>query len=245
MSEPIRLAMWSGPRNISTAMMRAWENRPDTVVTDEPLYAHYLLETNVAHPGRNEVIAAQENDWRKVVDYLAGPVPEGKPVWYQKHMTQHVVGSMNLEWLTSLTNAFLVRRPEEVIASFSKQRPDLEVWEVGFERQVQLFDHVCQLTGEAPPVLEASDVLKNPEAVLRAFCARIGVEFLPQMLSWPAGSRDSDGVWAKHWYAAVEHSTGFAPWQPRQPVLTPHARRLADACRPHYEYMLQYRVSAA
>jgi len=245
MSDPVRLAMWSGPRNISTAMMRAWENRPDTAVIDEPLYAHYLLETNVAHPGRDEVIAAQENDWRKVVRHLTGPVPEGKPVWYQKHMTQHVVGDMDLDWLARLTNAFLVRRPEEVIASFSKQRPDLEVWEVGFERQVQLFDHVCQLIGEAPPVLEASDVLKDPEGVLRAFCQRVGVEFLPQMLAWPPGPRDSDGVWAPHWYAAVERSTGFAPWQPRKPVLTPNARRLADACRPHYEYMLQYRVNAA
>lgn len=245
MSDVVRLAMWSGPRNISTAMMRAWENRPDTVVTDEPLYAHYLLETGVPHPGREEVIAAQENDWRRVVDWLTGPPPEPAAIWYQKHMTQHVVGDMDLGWLAKLTNAFLVRRPEEVIASFSKQRPDLEVWEVGFEQQARLFDRVCEITGETPPVLEAADVLRNPEGMLRAFCERLGLPFSEKMLNWPPGRRATDGVWARHWYAAVERSTGFAPWQARQPLLDPRAKRLADACRPYYEHLLQHRVTAA
>lgn len=244
MSETVRLAMWSGPRNISTAMMRAWDNRPDTVVTDEPLYAHYLLATGVAHPGREQVIASQENDWRKVVDWLTGPPPEQAAIWYQKHMTQHLTGEIDLGWLAKLTNAFLIRRPEEVIASFSKQRPELEAWEVGFEQQARIFDHVCDLTGEAPPVLEASDVLKDPAGVLRAFCSRIGLPFSERMLSWPPGRRDTDGVWAPHWYDAVERSTGFAPYQPRQPLLSPAARELADACRPYYERLLQYRVTA-
>ena len=245
MSPGLRVAMWSGPRNISTAMMRAWENREDTVVVDEPLYAHYLLKTGVDHPGREAVLASQPTDWRVVADALTGPIPGGKPIWYQKHMTQHVLTDMPLGWLDSLTNCFLIRRPEEVVASFTLTRPDAAVWELGFEQQSRIFDHVCQRSGAVPPVLDAEDVLKAPAAVLAALCARLGIPFSERMLHWPAGPRASDGVWAPHWYQAVERSTGFEPYRAREPELSAFQARLVEHCRPHYERIAAHRLRAA
>lgn len=241
MTVPVRIAMWSGPRNISTAMLRAWENRPDTVVSDEPLYAHYLITTKAPHPGRDEVIASQEHDWRKVAQALCGPVPGEVPIWYQKHMTQHVTHDMELDWLKNLTNAFLIRDPDEVVASFARTRDQPQLWELGFEMQARIFDYVADLMGEAPPVVDGSDVLRNPAGMLRMLCARLGVLFSERMLSWPAGSRSSDGVWAKYWYDAVNRSTGFAPYQAREVKLSADLQRLADACRPHYEKLHVYR----
>ena len=242
MSEGLRLAMWSGPRNISTAMMRAWENREDTVVVDEPFYAHYLIATGVNHPGRDEVIAAQENDWRVVAKQLTGPIPGGKPIWYQKHMTQHVLPDMSLEWLDGLVNCFLIRRPELVVSSFTKTRPDAALWELGFEQQTRIFEQVSGRLGQAPPVLDAEDVLKDPKGILSAFCAVLGIPFSERMLHWPAGRRKSDGVWAPHWYAAVERSTGFEPHQSREPELTDFQRALADRCRSHYQALARHRL---
>lgn len=240
--QPLRLAMWSGPRNISTAMMRAWENRPDTVVVDEPLYAHYLVATGAPHPGREDVIRSQNVDWRAVVDALCGPIPGGKSVWYQKHMTQHVTGDMTLDWLKQLTNIFLIRSPDEVVASFCKQRPDAELWELGFVEQARLFDYVSDATGEAPPVLDARDVLEDPEGTLRALCERLGISFSERMLHWPAGPRASDGVWGQYWYDSVWRSTGFTPYRHRDVRLPADQQRLADACRPHYERLYRYRI---
>ena len=238
----LRLAMWSGPRNISTTMMRSWENRDDTVVVDEPLYAHYLIATGVNHPGRAEVIASQPNDWRTVATQLNGPIPEGKRIWYQKHMTQHVLADMDLDWLDGLSNCFLIRRPELVVASFTKVRPDAALWELGFEQQTRIFEHVSQKLGSAPPVLDAEDVLRDPQAMLGAFCRKLGIPFTERMLHWPAGLRPSDGVWAPHWYAAVERSTGFEPYEPRRPELTDFQRALAETCRPHYAALARYRL---
>lgn len=242
MNTPLRIAMWSGPRNISTAMMRAWENRGDTAVTDEPLYAHYLFKTGVPHPGRDEVLAAQSTDWREIARTLTGPIPGGKAIWYQKHMTQHVLADMPLDWLAGLHNCFLIRAPEEVVASFTRQRPDAALLELGFEQQARLFDYVMERFGP-PPVLDAAEVLKNPANMLRALCVRLGVTFNERMLHWPTGPRASDGVWAKHWYTAVERSTGFEPYRPRELKLTAFQTRLAEQCRPFYERLAQYRLT--
>jgi hypothetical protein len=241
----LRLAMWSGPRNISTTMMRSWENREDTVVVDEPLYAHYLIATGVNHPGREEVIVSQPNDWRAVARQLTGPIPEGKPIWYQKHMTQHVLADMDLDWLDALSNCFLIRRPELVVASFTKVRPDAALWELGFEQQTRIFRHVSDKLGAAPPVLDAEDVLRDPKAMLTALCGRLGIPFSECMLHWPAGPRASDGVWAPHWYAAVERSTGFEPYEPRMPKLSGFQQGLAEKCRPYYDALARYRLQAA
>jgi hypothetical protein len=243
MREGLRIAMWSGPRNISTAMMRAWENRGDTAVIDEPFYAHYLVETGVEHPGREEVIATQDTDAAKVAAMLTGPIPGGMPIWYQKHMTQHMLPDTPLDWLDGVSNCFLIREPAAVVASFTIQRPDAAAWELGFEQQARLFDHVCDKLGEAPPVLDAADVLKDPPGILNALCAKLGAPFSERMLHWPAGPRASDGVWAPHWYAAVERSTGFAPYRPRDIKLTNFQQRLADQCRRHYERLANHRLT--
>jgi hypothetical protein len=242
--KPLRIAMWSGPRNISTAMMRAWENRDDTVVVDEPFYACYLRQTGVDHPGRDAVLAAQSTDGAEVAAMLTGPVPEDAPIWYQKHMTQHILPGMPLHWFDALTHCFLIRTPEAVVASFMQNRPDAAAWELGFEQQTRLFEHVCERTGAAPPVVDASDVLKDPRGVLGALCARLGIAFSERMLRWPSGSRPSDGVWAPYWYRTVEQSTGFAPYEERSPQLTPFQQRLVDHCRPHYERLAPYRLVA-
>lgn len=238
----LRIAMWSGPRNISTAMMRAWGNREDTTVIDEPLYAHYLVATGAAHPGRDDVIAAQSTDPDEVARMLCGPIPDHKPIWYQKHMTQHILAGMSLEWLDCLTHCFLIREPEAVVASFTQQRPDAAVWELGFAEQARVFDHVCDRFGSAPPVIESSDVLKDPAGILGALCERLDIPFSERMLHWPSGPRDDDGVWARHWYASVEQSTGFAPYQPREIELTAFQRDLAEQCQPFYDRLAPYRL---
>ena len=227
-AEPVRLAVWSGPRNISTALMRSWENRDDTVVVDEPLYAHYLQATGLDHPGRDEVIAAGDTDWRRVVATLVGPVPAGARVFYQKHMAHHLLPGLDRTWVSRLTNALLIRDPREVVASYVRSRATVTVQDTGLPQQVELHREL------GPPVLDAADVLRRPEPYLRALCDHAGVDFTPRMLAWPPGPRDSDGVWGRHWYEAVWRSTGFAPYRPRESRLSGTAAVVADECLPLY-----------
>jgi hypothetical protein len=226
-----RLACWSGPRNISTATMRAWENRPDTEVVDEPLYAWYLAHTGLDHPGRDAVIAAGETNWRRVVDSLTRPWPDGPALQYQKHMAQHLVPDLPREWIGSLRNVLLIRDPAEVVSSYLRSRADVTPDDIGILQQLEL--HV-QL-GAAVPVIDSADFLRSPEQYLRWLCDYAGVEFTDAMLSWPAGPRDSDGVWAPYWYDAVLRSTGFAPYRPRRVELTPEGDAVVAATRPAYE----------
>jgi hypothetical protein len=239
--EALRIAMWSGPRNISTALMRSFGSRPDTAVTDEPLYAHYLVVTGVQHPGRDEVIADQEIDWRKVTATLTGPVPGGRTIWYQKHMAHHLLPVVGREWLDHLTHAFLIREPEEMLASLLRTYPLAALADTGLPQQWEIFERVADRLGRAPPVVLSSDVLRDPRAMLTKLCEALGITFLPAMLTW-AGRRDTDGVWAPHWYAAVEASTGFEPWRPR-PVTLPDSRHaLLSDCRRWYEKLNQHRL---
>lgn len=239
---PVRIAMWSGPRNISTAMMRAWENRGDTAVWDEPLYAYYLARTGLEHPGRDEVIRHGETDWRRVVARITGDVPGGKPIFFQKHMTHHLLDEVDRGWLDEVQSCFLIRDPREVIASYVRTRGEATLADVGVERQADIFADVSARHARTPPVLDARDVLEHPEASLRALCAALGVEFTPRMLSWPAGPRASDGVWARHWYAAVEASTGFAPWVSKAATLAPAFEPLARECEPYYRELHSVRL---
>jgi hypothetical protein len=238
----LRIAMWSGPRNISTAMMRAWENRGDCAVSDEPLYAAYLAVTGLDHPGRDEVIAAGETDWRRVVDDLLGPAPGGAALWYQKHMSHHLLPDMAIDWVLGLRNVFLIRDPAEVVTSYIKSRATVTPDDIGLPQQGRLFDLLRDRLGETPPVIDAGDFLRAPEAHLRALCARLGIAFTPRMLSWPPGPRDSDGVWAPYWYDAVWKSTGFEPWRARATALTGDAAAVAEACRPVYERLRTFRI---
>jgi hypothetical protein len=239
---PLRIAMWSGPRNISTAMMRAWENREDCAVSDEPLYAAYLAATGFDHPGRDEVIAAGETDPQRVVDTLLGPAPNEAPIWYQKHMSHHLLPDMATEWVSGLRNIFLIRDPAEVVASYLKSRATVAPEDIGLPQQARLFDLLRERTGETPPVIDASDFLRAPEAHLRALCDWLGIDFTPRMLSWPPGPRASDGIWAPHWYDAVWASTGFEPWRAREIALTGAAANVAGTCRPMYERLREFRL---
>ena len=242
-NEPVRVAMWSGPRNISTAMMRSWGNRPDTFVCDEPFYAFYLKATGREHPGAAEVVAHGETDWRKVIVELTGEIPGDKPVFYQKQMTHHLLPEIGRDWLAAVTNCFLIRDPAEVIVSYIKKNNDPTLEDIGFVQQAEIFDLVREQTGRVPPVIDAHDVLEDPEMILRLLCEAVGIEFIDAMLSWPPGLRETDGVWAKHWYGEVANSTGFRRPPRREPEPVPD--RLRDVhyrSREYYARLYQHRL---
>jgi hypothetical protein len=240
---PVRIALWSGPRNISTAMMRSWGNRPDTFVCDEPFYAQYLQATGRAHPGADEVIAKGETDWRKVVEGLVADVPDGKCIFYQKQMTHHLLPEIDRGWLGAATNCFLIRDPREVIVSYIKKNNDPALEDIGFVQQAEIFDWVRAYTGAIPPVIDARDVLENPEKILRLLCEAVGVEFVEAMLSWPPGLRDTDGIWAKHWYGEVVTSTTFRKPLVREPEPVPERlRAVYERSRECYDRLCRHRL---
>ena len=243
-ASPVRLAMWSGPRNISTAMMRAWENRGDTAVWDEPFYAYYLDATGIEHPVDSEVIAAGETDWRRVVERLLGDVPDERPLFFQKHMTHHLLPEIDRGWMDAVVNCFLIRDPREVLASYARMRSTVTVQDVGVLQQAEIFDFVQARRADTPVVLDARDVLENPRGVLSALCARVGVDFTDRMLAWPPGPRASDGVWAKHWYHSVHRSSGFQPYVPKTCPLPAHLESLARECEPRYRRLWEQRLTA-
>jgi hypothetical protein len=243
--QPLRLAMWSGPRNVSTAFMRSWENRPDTIVVDEPFYAHYLLATGIDHPGRDEIVAHHESDWRRVVESLLAPLPPGVGILYQKQMSHHLLRDMGRDWLSSMTHAFLIRDPAPMLASLEDKLGRFDLDATGLPQQVEIFDFVVRTMGRVPPVVDSADLLAAPEPMLRALCAALGVPFSPRMLAWPAGPRATDGIWAKHWYERVERTTGFEPAESAGPPrLTGRLAALDARCRPLYEKLRTHRLRA-
>ncbi len=242
-SPPLRIAMWSGPRNISTALMRAWGNRPDTAVCDEPFYAHYLAATHHDHPGRDEIIAHGETDAGKVAAFLTGAVPGGRQIFYQKQMAHHLLPQTDRSWFPAVTHAFLIRDPAEVIVSYLKKHHDPVPEDLGFVQQAEIFDAVCALDpGRVPPIVDAADVLRAPERTLRLLCEALGVEFDAAMLSWPPGPRATDGVWAKHWYAEVERSTSFGPYRRKDEPVPARLRGVHARCREFYERLHALRL---
>jgi hypothetical protein len=230
--------MWSGPRNLSTAMMRSFENRPDTVVVDEPFYAAYLARTGIDHPGRDVVVASQPTDPAEVVADLHAPLPAGIEVHYAKQMAHHLAPDDDLGWTRDFRNVLLIRDPAEVVASYVRSRESCEPDDIGLLQQLRLLETWDQ----QPPVLDAGDFLRDPEAHLRWLCDWLGIGFTERMLSWPAGPRSSDGVWAPYWYDAVWRSTGFEPWRPREVSLSEHDAAVAEACRPAYDTLHALRV---
>ena len=242
MTRPIRIAMWSGPRNISTAMMRAWGNRQDTFVVDEPFYAYYLKATGKQHPGAEEVIAAGEIDWRKVVAQLTDPIPNDKRIFFQKQMTHHLLPGVDRQWLDAVTNCFLIRDPRDVIASYIRKRENPTLEDLGYVQQAEIFDFVRARTKSLPPILDAKDVLENPERMLRLLCKEVGVEFSESMLSWPPGVRESDGVWAKYWYGDVAKTTSFRPYRSTDQQVPERLREIYERCCDCYERLYEWRL---
>src|SRR2546423_3956621 len=242
-NDPVRIAMWSGPRNISTAMMRAWGNRPDTFVVDEPFYAFYLDATGREHPGRAEVIAHGETDWRRVIAQLTGPVPNGRRIHYQKQIPHHLLPEIDRAWLANVTNCFLIRDPAEVIISYIRKNNDPTLEDIGFVQQAEIFDWVCERRGAIPLVVDAHDVLEDPGKMLRLLCEAVGVEFTEAMLSWPPALRETDGIWAKHWYEEVATSTGFRkPSQRKRESVPDRLRDIYERSRECYERLYQHRL---
>jgi hypothetical protein len=240
---PIRIAMWSGPRNISTALMRSWGSRDDTVVIDEPFYACYLKATGKTHPLTDEVIGHGETDPRKVIDQLTAALPDGKSILFQKQMTHHLLSAIDRDWIGQMTNCFLIRDPAEVITSYIKKNDDPGLEDLGFVQQLEIFERVRKTTETFQPIiLDAKDVLENPERMLRLLCAAVGVPFDRAMLSWSPGLRETDGVWAKHWYGEVAKSTSFQPYRPKNEPVPERLSGIYERCRECYEPLYQYRL---
>ncbi len=236
MGDPVRIAMWSGPRNLSTAMMYSFAQRADCAVTDEPFYAAYLAATGNDHPMRDEVLASQPLDPAQVAAECLGPVPGDRPVWYQKHMTHHMLEGFPLDWIAKVRNVFLIRHPARVVASYARKREALTLDDIGFETQCALYERVIAL-GQVPVVVDSASILADPEPALRVLCEAIDLAFDPVMLKWEAGPRPEDGVWARHWYGAVHRSTGFDIGEAPLPELEGDYAVLAERALPFYERM--------
>lgn len=237
----MRIAMWSGPRNLSTAMMYSFGAREDFSVVDEPFYAAYLVKTGLDHPMRDEVIASQKTDAVAVADDLLGPIPAEKPHYYQKHMCQHMLPDIPREWISAVENVFLLRHPARVIASFSKKYADLTLADIGFTQQSELFDQLVA-DGKQPIVIDSFDIRQNPEGMLRALCDALGLDWDPAMLSWPTGGHPADGVWAKVWYDAVHNSIGFAGAEGPLPAVQPEHEALLEQAIPHHERLEKLKI---
>ncbi len=238
------IASWSGPRNISTAMLRSWGNRQDTFVCDEPLYAHYLQEHGLDHPGRDEILAQCETDAAKVTRWLTGPHPEGKAVFYQKHMAHHLIDTVPREWIEEVTSIFLIRDPKAMLVSLDKVVPNPDALDTGLPQQIALFRHLSERDGAPPPVIDSRDVLRDPRGTLTALCQALELPFDDDMLRWPPGRRSTDGVWAPHWYAAVEKSTEFAPYEEKHVELPPHLDEVHRQIAPAFDELYSARLVA-
>jgi hypothetical protein len=238
----MKIAMWSGPRNLSTAMMYAFAARGDCAVTDEPFYAAYLAATGIDHPMREAVIASQPTDPAIVARFVTGPNPDGRPYWYQKHMTLHMIPAFDRSFLRKVTNVFLLRHPARVIASYARKREAPTLADIGFVQQARLFDEVADLTGTAPPVVSAESVRADPRTALSQLCTALGLPFRESMLNWSRGPKPYDGVWAPHWYNAVHASTGFDEPEAALPDLPDDSRRLTDQALPAYEHLARFAI---
>ena len=237
----MRIAMWSGPRNLSTAMMYAFGARADCAVIDEPFYASYLKLTGFDHPMRDDILASQSQDPEAVAASLLGPIPAGKPHFYQKHMTQHMLDAVPRHWMKDVKNVFLIRHPARVIASFGAKYEDPTLADIGFVQQAALFDAVVE-AGQSPIVIDSADIRRDPQGMLQTLCEAIGLRFRSEMLRWAPGGHPDDGVWAPHWYGAVHRSSGFAKAEGPLPDLGDKQSELCALALPSYEKLAQFKL---
>lgn len=234
--------MWSGPRNLSTAMMYAFAARGDCAVWDEPFYAAYLAATGLDHPMRDEILAAHEANPARVAAACSGPIPQEQSLFYQKHMTVHMIPGFDRGFMRDCVNVFLIRHPARVVASYAKKREGPTLPDIGFVQQAELFDEVSGWMGRAPVVVDSLDIRANPRETLDKLCQAIGIPFTEKMLTWPAGRHPSDGIWAPHWYGAVHRSTGFEEPEGPLPELPPEYQDLADQALPHYQRLAAFKI---
>ena len=234
--------MWSGPRNISTALMRSWESRSDTFVIDEPFYAHYLSVTNVNHPGRDEIVQSGETDQSVVSKGLISDIDDSCSIYFQKHMTHHMIPSVDRDWMKDVVNCFLIRNPKDMILSYTKVNSNLSMHLLGLEEQYELFEYVTKINGRAPPVVDSKDILIDPRKTLSLLCEKVGVIFSEEMLSWSKGVRDTDGIWAKYWYDNVINSTGFNTYTEKNEVIRDEYFQLYEDCLKIYEKLSKHKI---
>lgn len=237
----MKIAMWSGPRNLSTAMMYAFGARTDCAVVDEPFYAAYLALTGLEHPMRAEIMASQSQNPVEVATQLSGANPGARPFWYQKHMTQHMISGVPRDWMREVRNVFLIRHPARVIASYAAKRENPTLDDIGFWQQADLFDEVRR-NGDDPVVIDSHDIRDDPAAMLEKLCDMIGVPWSPHMLKWPQGGHKDDGIWAAHWYGSVWKSTGFAGPEGPLPDVPEHLLPVLESALPHYERLKAERI---
>lgn len=198
--------MWSGPRNISTALMRSFASRTDTFITDEPFYGYYLHKTCKNHPIKNEIINKMSTNYNSIRKFLLGSIPNNKKIWYQKHMAQHILTNNNIEWTKHIMNIFLIRNPRDVVLSYIKKNKLNDIYQLGLPQQLKLFNFI---NNNKCLVIDSDDILKNPKKMLSQLCEQINIPFNQKMLSWKSGLHETDGIWAKYWYDDVMHTTGF------------------------------------
>ena len=237
-----RVAMWSGPRNISTALMYSFENRSDCYATDEPLYASFLVNSGTPHPGAKEVIENNESEVGKIIKTLTGPIPDKKQIWYQKHMCHHLPPDSDISWIDNFKNCFLIRDPREVLLSLSKITESIDLLSTGLPQQLTIFKHVIKSSGKIPPVIDSADVLEDPESILSVLCESIGIPFSKRMLSWKPGPRNCDGLWGKYWYDSVWKSSGFSPPTPKDGELSEHLHSVLEESTMIYQELREMRI---
>tara|TARA_B100000029_G_scaffold94307_2_gene84478 strand:+ start:1018 stop:1752 length:735 start_codon:yes stop_codon:yes gene_type:complete len=236
------IAMWSGPRNISTALMRSFENRSDCFVSDEPFYSYFLYKTKLKHPLSDEIVKSGLINYDKIIKYITGPIPYEKNIWYQKHMAHHILEGENLNWIKNMKNCLLIRHPNDVILSYSKKNEINSIQQLGYLQQIEIYKMLTKETGISPIIIDAQDLLRKPKKMLIAICKNLEIKFDNKMLSWPSGTRDTDGIWGKYWYKQVEASTGFKPYIKTNKIIPLKYQILYDECVKYYDFLYQNRI---
>ena len=236
------IAMWSGPRNLSTVMMRSFENRKDTVVFDEPFYAHYLSVTELNHPGRDQILDFQSTNWDEVVEKCRNTIFQKESLFYQKHMAQHILQGFDISWIKDVQNCILIRDPKYVIASYRKKLPIGDERHLGYEQQADIIEFLEKENGTTPPIINADDILKNPDSMMKKLCKALDITFYPSMIKWPAGTRSSDGVWGVYWYEGVYDSTGFKPYTKKEVNIGQKLVNVYENCKKHYDTFYSKRI---
>jgi len=236
------ITMWSGPRNISTALMRSFENRSDCFVSDEPFYPYFLYKTRFKHPLNKEIIKMGLIDYNKIIKYIMGPIPFSKNIWYQKHMAHHILEGENIDWIKNMKNCILIRHPSDVILSYSKKNEFNNIQQLGYLQQIKIYKMLIKESEISPIIIDSQDLLSKPKKMLIKVCKNLIIKFDDKMLSWPLGARKSDGIWGKHWYKQVEGSTGFKPYIKTNRIIPIKYQRLHDECMGYYDFLYQKRI---
>ncbi len=234
--------MWSGPRNISSALMRSFGNRSDCFVSDEPFYPYFLTKTKLKHPLYDEIIQSGLTDYKQIIKYITGVIPSSKKIWYQKHMAHHILDIKNIDWVKHMKNCILIRHPSDVITSYSKQNKIENIEQLGYIQQIQIYKRLTEYLDIHPIIIDAEDLLSNPLKMLTVLCRKLQIKFDPKMLSWSIGIRKTDGVWAKHWYKNVESSSGFKPYNKTDRKIPAKYHSINDICLEHYNFLHEKRI---